>query len=92
MAALMEYMTKEILSNARDCAVANKKKTIAPRHIMIGIRKDEDVNTFLKHVTFPCAGVVPHIEEELLPPVQSKNARKRPADKYALHHHIFVFR
>eukprot|EP01120_Amphizonella_sp_Union-15-10_P013546 TRINITY_DN6291_c0_g1_i4.p1 TRINITY_DN6291_c0_g1~~TRINITY_DN6291_c0_g1_i4.p1 ORF type:complete len:156 (-),score=46.24 TRINITY_DN6291_c0_g1_i4:129-557(-) len=67
IAAVLEYLTAEILELAGNAARDNKKLRIVPRHIMLAIRNDEELNKLLSHVTISCGGVVPNIHNSLLP-------------------------
>lgn len=68
MAATLEYLLAELMAACAAHCVEDKKKRITPRHILLGIRMDEDLNELLKNVIIPCGGVIPFIEPELLPP------------------------
>ena len=67
MAAVLEYLTAEILELAGNAARDYKKTRIAPRHILLAIRNDEEVNRLLRSVTISQGGVVPNIQAALLP-------------------------
>jgi histone H2A len=67
MAAVLEYLTAEILELAGNAARDNEKKRIIPRHLQLAIRNDEELNKLLDGVTIAQGGVLPHIRAELLP-------------------------
>jgi histone H2A len=67
LAAVLEYLTAEILELAGNAAADNKKKTIAPRHLQLAIRNDEELNKLLRDVTIASGGVLPNIHTVLLP-------------------------
>jgi histone H2A len=67
MASVLEYLTAEILELAGNAAAENKKKRITPRHLMLAIRNDEELNKILDKVTIADGGVRPHIHKVLLP-------------------------
>lgn len=71
LAAVLEYMTAEILELGGTQAIAAKKKRITPRHIMLGVRNDDDLSRLLRDVHFAGSGVVPHIHQSLI--VQKNN-------------------
>ena len=66
MAAVLEYLTVEVLELAGNAARDNKKTRISPRHIMLAVRNDEELNQLLSNITIASAGVVPHIHKVLL--------------------------
>jgi len=58
-AAVMKYLTAEMLELAGNAAHDNKKTIIKPRHIQLAIRNDEELNKLLKDVIIPDGGVLP---------------------------------
>ncbi|KAL7270259.1 Histone H2A.2, partial [Rhizina undulata] len=67
LAAVLEYLTTEILDLAGTAAHDNKKAIIAPRHLQLAIRNDEDFSKLLSNITIPHSGFVHHIHLDLLP-------------------------
>jgi histone H2A len=67
LAAVLEYLTAEILELAGNASRDNKRIRIVPRHIMLAIRNDEELNKLLSHVTISAGGVIPNINAALLP-------------------------
>ncbi|XP_036845450.1 core histone macro-H2A.1 isoform X3 [Oncorhynchus mykiss] len=56
----------EILELAGNAARDNKKGRVTPRHILLAIANDEELNQLLKGVTIAAGGVLPNIHPELL--------------------------
>ena len=65
MAAVLEYLTIEILELAGNAADEQKKKTIAPRHIQLAIRNDEELNKVMAEAMIAKGGVIPNVQDFL---------------------------
>ena len=74
LAAVMEYLSAEILELAGNAARDNKKKRVVPRHLLLAIRNDEELNKLLQGVTISQGGVLPNINAVLLPKKSSVKA------------------
>lgn len=72
MAAVMEYLTAEVLELAGNAARDNKKSRIIPRHIQLAVRNDEELNKLMGGVTIAAGGVLPNIQTVLMPKKKGK--------------------
>nr|XP_055062308.1 uncharacterized protein LOC129445174 isoform X2 [Misgurnus anguillicaudatus] len=79
LTAVIEYLCAEVLELAGNASRDNKKLRIAPRHIQLAVRNDEELNTLLGGVTISEGGVLPNIQAQLLP--KKTKAPRDPKDK-----------
>ncbi|XP_021950502.1 histone H2A, sperm [Folsomia candida] len=76
IAAVIEYLTAEVLELSGNAAQSNKRSRITPRHIQLAIGNDEELNKLLHGVTISQGGVLPNIHAVLLPKEKKKKLKK----------------
>ena len=57
MAAVLEYITAEILELSGDLCEQDKKKTIQPRHLNLGFRSDDELAKLIADTTITSSSV-----------------------------------
>ncbi|CAH2239832.1 histone H2A, sperm-like [Pararge aegeria] len=75
LTAVLEYLSAEILELAAKAAIDNGRSRILPRHIMLAVGNDDELDKMLGGVTIPQGGVMPKIHTQLLPK-KTKNTNK----------------
>ena len=78
LTAVLEYLCAEMLELAGDVAKKNKRTRIAPRHLQLVVRQDEELNKLFDGVTIASGGVIPNIHSVLLPKRKAVQAVKTP--------------
>ena len=81
LAAILEYLTAEIIELAGNAAKDNKKARIIPRHIQLAVRNDEELNKLFGGVTIAQGGVLPNIHSVLIPKSSKKEGEPEKEKK-----------
>lgn len=76
LACAMEFLSRQILSNAINYSKDNKRVRITIRDLEMGIRNDSNIDIFFKrnNISFLGGGVIPYIHPSLM---TKKNRKKR---------------
>ena len=82
LAAVLEYLTAEILELAGNAARDNKRQRIIPRHITLAVKNDEELAKLFTNVTISGGGVLPNIHAVLLPKKKKENVSTKKSQGY----------
>jgi len=73
LAAVLEYLTAELLELSGNAARDNKRVRIIPRHLLLAKDNDEELSRLMKDVMMSQGGVLPNIHAVLIPSKSSTN-------------------
>ena len=76
LAAVLEYLSAEILDLAGNVSRDNKKHRIIPRHLKLAMHNGEKMNKLLSGVAIAKVAVLPNIQAALLPKKNEKGQKK----------------
>ncbi|XP_038243010.1 late histone H2A.2.2-like [Dermochelys coriacea] len=75
MAAVLQYLTQEIVDIAGEVAARIKKRRISPRHLQLAIHSDSELKKLLGGVTISQGGVLP-LNQPVVLPSKKRNGRR----------------
>uniref|UniRef100_A0A8R1Y0T0 Histone H2A n=2 Tax=Onchocerca TaxID=6281 RepID=A0A8R1Y0T0_ONCVO len=65
LSAVIEYLSAEMLELSGNACRDNKRQRLIPRHIVLAMKNDEELNQFCARVTCPGGGVLPFVHPAL---------------------------
>ena len=71
LAAVLEYLTAEMMELSANAAREDRVSRIKPRHLLLAVRNDTEIDTLFKHTTIAGGGVIPNIHRALIPKKKS---------------------
>nr|XP_006136457.2 histone H2A, sperm-like [Pelodiscus sinensis] len=75
MAAVLQYLTHEIMDIAGEVAARSKKRRISPRHLQLAIHSDSEFKKLLGGVIISQGGVLP-LNQAVPLPSKKRNGRR----------------
>lgn len=84
LAAVLEYMTAEVVELAGDAARRHKRRRITPAHIFEGVHNDGELHALLRSVCIAGGGVLPNIHAVLQRKGKTTGTTKDARDTEAL--------
>jgi histone H2A len=73
LAATLEYLVVEMFELSSEIALKMKKIRIIPRHLLLAIKRDDELDQLLQHVTIAQGGVMKTVHPALLPKNSKSN-------------------
>lgn len=81
LAAVLEYVTAELMELAANAAKENKKSRITPRTIQLAVANDNELGGLFQNVTLASGGVVPNLRSALTEKKKAKKSKRKGGKK-----------
>lgn len=86
--AVIEYLAAEVLELSGNAARDNKRKRVIPRHILLALSADDELNALIGGAHIARGGVHPYVHKALVP---AKRPKKQKNKLHCTQIYLFLF-